>query len=353
MENPVLLFCSERSGSNLLRCLFNAHPDVYAPNTMALGHLCSDYYFQNQGKNPEAWASLAAESAYRINESSFYTGVKVTKAELLGSVVKDDAMGLYLYAYYKGMRNCGANRLVIKEHQPWRLVPFFSSVFRDFKVIVQTRDPMDHAVSCKKLGRLYAAYHGSVPRAAKVWAREQGEAISLRERFGVGRVRFHRYEDLVNDPRATLRDICAFLGFEWQESMLGFHIEQKRTIEQGGNYLHNMWANLDGPVNPRSVGQWQRYLRRYELNSVMRETGSLLSKCGYIKDGNVGICETLADEIYRLSAAVRFWTVTASIWLAWIALRRDLSMPCAVVTGDAVRAHRPYERFRDRLGYQL
>lgn len=38
-EKPILVVCSERSGSNLIRLMLDAHPLAVAPNTMALGHV--------------------------------------------------------------------------------------------------------------------------------------------------------------------------------------------------------------------------------------------------------------------------------------------------------------------------
>jgi hypothetical protein len=140
--------------------------------------------------------------------------VRVEKKELAAKVAVNDTGNLYLYAYYKGMRQRGADRLVIKEHQAWRIADFFLRQFPHAKIVVQVRDPRDHAVSCKKLGHLYAAYHGSVARAARMWSMDQHGALQLRAKYGVDKVRINRYEDLVLRPRETLQGICEFLQLD-------------------------------------------------------------------------------------------------------------------------------------------
>jgi hypothetical protein len=327
---------------------------VYAPNTMALGLLCAGYDGNTREHDPEGWSAILNEVCRRVNASTFYTGVRVEKKELAAKVAINDTGNLYLYAYYKGMRQRGADRLVIKEHQAWRIADFFLRQFPHAKIVVQVRDPCDHAVSCKKLGHLYAAYHGSVARAARMWSMDQHGALQLRAKYGVDKVRINRYENLVLRPRETLQGICEFLQLDWQESMLDFHLAQSAQRGRLKEYLHNMWANLDRPVMTSSIGQWKENLKPSELRTVEHEVGALLSVFGYDasreEENTVGY---VRYGLCRLCAAIRYAIVTLGIWLAWLLITCDRHVPIDVVFGNAVRAHLPCERFRDRLGYRL
>lgn len=350
----ALLLCSERSGSNLLRCMLDAHPRVYAPNTMALGLLCAEYDGNKQGHGSEDWNATLDEVERRVNASTFYTGVRVERNELAARVEVNDTGGLYLYAYYRGMRQRGADCLVIKEHQAWRIADYFLGQFPKAKILVQVRDPRDHAVSCKKLGRLYTAYHGSVARAARMWSIDQQGALQLKANYGADKVWVHCYEDLVMCPRETLEGICRFLQLDWQESMLNFHIGQAALKRKAKGYLHNMWANLDCPVMAGSVSQWKEKLTPFELITVEREVGSLLTVFGY--EGslqNETSVSHLTYYLYRICAAAWYAIITTYIWLAWLIVTQNPSVPIDVVLGNTVRAHLPYEHFRDRLGYRL
>jgi hypothetical protein len=321
---------------------------------MALGHLCADHHSHSNVHDAKAWKALAKEVCRRTNESTFQTGVSVDEQELVENVARNDSFGLYMYPYYKGMKACGARRVVIKEHQAWRLAPFILKAFPDAKIIAQVRDPRGHAASCKKLGRLYTAYHGSIQRAVQMWVNDASGALKLMETLGESVVRLHRYEDLVNEPRETLEGICKFLDLPWDESMLEFYNAQRAAKKRLSNkYRQNMWANLDRPVTARSVKQWERELRPCEVRTVEREAGVLLDKFGYKASGRGGIVSRLLCRVYKLGATVRYAFVTRAIWLAWLFSTRDYRVAPNVVRGDAIAALLPYERFRDRLAYRL
>ncbi len=348
---PTILMCSERAGSNLLRCLFDAHTDVYAPNTMALGHLCVEYH-NSKEKSQSSWKDIVQEASRRINESTFYTGVSVHENELMENVAQHDSCALYLYAYRKGMRLFGARRVVIKEHQAWLVVPFVMKAHPDTKIIVQVRDPRDHAVSCKRLAGLYETYHGSVQRAARMWANDQRAALGLSDELGDTVVRIHRYEELVRQPRPTLADIFAFLDLPWQNSVLDFHSLEAAKKERSKQYLLSMWANLDKPITADSAGRWEGRLTPCEVRVIEQEAGELLHRFGYgTAPRNSGV--SAACHVYRYASAVRFFLVTLVLWLGWLLRTGNYRVPKAVLLGTAVRGHRPYERFRDRLGYRL
>lgn len=350
---PTLLLCSERAGSNLLRLLLNGHPDVYAPNTLALSGLIADREYAHARRSTQGWAGLLTEAARRINASAFYTGVQVSVGELAENVVPGDLVDLYLYPYRKEMTRLGSKRLIIKEHQGWRITPALLERFPDLRIIAQVRDPKDYAISCRKLGRLYSSYHGSIPRAARVWARDQSCILDLVDRFGPDRSHLHKYEDLVRWPVQTLRRICEFEHLSWQPTMLDFYKHERKLIGTSSSYLRNMWANLDRPISSESVGQWQRSLSPSARRAVLRQTGHLLSKAGYSDDLLPRRGPDLSLITYEIVAAARYWLVTSAIWIAWVTRTGDYRVSFDVVTGEAVRAHRPFERFRDRWAYRL
>jgi hypothetical protein len=319
---------------------------------MALGLYCASH--RSSIKDQDDWGIVLGEISKRVNASTFYTGVLVEENELLENVSFNDMSWLYQYAYQKGMIQNRANKIVIKEHQAWRLAEFFLDCFPDSKIVIQVRDPRDHAVSCKKLGKLYSAYHGSISRAARMWVIDQSNAIKLIDKFGSDRVRVHKYEDLVQNSKETLLGLCNFLEIEWSDSMFDYHLAQANKKKISEKYLSNMWANLDRPIKTNSVGQWKTKLNRAELQIIQREVGSLLttfgydqSPCNYSKIGSM-IC-----SLYQACDFLRYILVTVFIWCMWLLFTRDYRVPFNILCGNAVRAHHPYEYFRDRFGFRL
>ena len=67
------LISSERSGTNLLRCLLDAHSEVYAPNTMLLGQLWLKLTEYGDLRHENNWKVLLQEVCRRYDCSSFYS----------------------------------------------------------------------------------------------------------------------------------------------------------------------------------------------------------------------------------------------------------------------------------------
>jgi tetratricopeptide (TPR) repeat protein len=73
------------------------------------------------------------------------------------------------------------------------------------------------------------------------------------------------YEELVARPRHILPDIFAFLGLEWDESVLEFHLKQRSVHTLSRDQVRN-------PINTKSVGRWRNYEQHLEpLLQAMRE----------------------------------------------------------------------------------
>ena len=76
-----------------------------------------------------------------------------------------------------------------------------------------------------------------------------------------------RYEDLVRDPEATLRELLRFLQVDWCERVL--RAEAAADDPAGG------------PAFTTSVGRWRRELSGPELAVVEGIAGSMLAELGY------------------------------------------------------------------------
>lgn len=66
-----------------------------------------------------------------------------------------------------------------------------------------------------------------------------------------------RYENLVTDPEQTLRDLFAWLGMEYTDEVLDFH--------EG---VDHKWGYADSPVHTKSLGRWER--QREDLDEPVR-----------------------------------------------------------------------------------
>jgi hypothetical protein len=113
---------------------------------------------------------------------------------------------------------------------------------------------------------------------ARLWARQQG--IGLRYAQKLSRSQWHtlRYESLVSEPEAQLRQICGFLGEPYADSMLGFSSsrEAQEMARQSAS-----WRHVDSSIFCTSIGRHRVKLTRREITEVESVAGKLMARLGY------------------------------------------------------------------------
>jgi hypothetical protein len=87
-----------------------------------------------------------------------------------------------------------------------------------------------------------------------------------------------RYEDLVRDREATLRELMLCLGLEWEPALLD-HDKVKSASRDATRFPQNPEANR--PVYSSAIGRWQTDLSAAEKAAVERRAGRLLRDLGY------------------------------------------------------------------------
>jgi hypothetical protein len=76
------------------------------------------------------------------------------------------------------------------------------------------------------------------------------------------------YESLIQEPKARLCEICAFVGIPYDPAMLTYH-------------LHSTYASPD----PKLIGQWRQKLSDRGIRLVESRIGSMLEARGYELSG--------------------------------------------------------------------
>jgi len=126
--------------------------------------------------------------------------------------------------------------------------------------------PEDRAVK-----RLAHAYDPLLDALGWKTAIRAGDAATRRH---PGRVHRIRYEDLVRDPEARTREICAFAGVAYEETMLavGYSNRADRADRTRG---------VRGGVSTASVGRWREVLEPAEVALCQWAAGRDAVDLGY------------------------------------------------------------------------
>ena len=136
------------------------------------------------------------------------------------------------------------------------LIPLIVRLFPDARILFAERDPRDVVLSCFRRGfKMNPGMYQFVTLEGA--ARFYDRVMSLADRYRrltPGRIHAVRYEALVVDFEAQCREICAFIGLEWTESLNDFAASARaRPIRTPSA------AQVRKGLYATGSGQWRRY----------------------------------------------------------------------------------------------
>jgi sulfotransferase family protein len=233
---PIFIVGSQRSGTTLLRLMLDSHRNISCgPETRFLTDL----------------AKLTDESWSRLSLFGFpkeYWHAKV--ADFFESFQTDYA------------RRRGKSRWADKTPIYTPILGFVTELFPTSQIIHVIRDGRDVIVSHRERWGLGAAWKSTRkwPRYIRI-AREVGATLPADRYLEV------RYERLVGDPEATMRELLSFLGEPWDPAVLEHDTVPHDEAPRYADFTRSRRAAADDPgaVYRTRIGSHRR-----ELNVVLR-----------------------------------------------------------------------------------
>ncbi len=276
MSDPIFLMSSERSGTNLLRVMLNAHPEIAAPPPPHLIHVFLPVLQLYGDIRQEARFEQLARDVARVIENQMATWqIQPTAEDLLAKAHSRSFAALLEAAYALETQARGARRPLVKDNGVITHPFFVLTAFPGSKIIYLVRDARDVALSFKKS----TVHVETLGEAARLWAEEQRTAL----RGLVGSSRSDSflilyYEDLVSDPERSLRELCDFLGEEFAPSMLDYH--STREAKSSAANLQ-AWENVAAPVMKSNFAKYRTQLSKRKIKAIERHAGPELRLLGY------------------------------------------------------------------------
>ncbi len=277
----AFLLSSERSGSNLLLRLIDAHPELCAPAPTqlfpVLGPNLQAYGDLNQVDN---WHELIAD-AVSLHAASFGVWQRNPSNRTLREALDKHSLAAILREVYNSERLAhGKHRVLIKVHKAYNYIEFLITEFPTAKYLHLVRDPRDMALSWQRC----AGLRGGVMRAARVWQNEQEQFLNLTKKWNIEQqLMVVKYENLLAKPTQVLTQICAFLGVRYSATMLNFYLhEMTRTNAQ----RIVAWCNLAKPLDQSNFGQYRQALSWPEIQYVEAICDKAMTAFGYVQESN-------------------------------------------------------------------
>lgn len=270
---PFFIVGSGRCGSTLLRMMLASHSHLsIPPETRFLVPLVKHYSIDRPLKEHEIESVLSIITGYDT-----WPDMKLDVQEfrlLVSKLTRPHVHDLAEVVYRCYMHTEGKCRWGDKTPIYVTIVPELARMFPGSRFIHVVRDGRDVAKSFQATPWIGRSLHDNTGP----WI----QALKCQRRWDHSEVRNRilliRYEDLVLKTQATLRQICLFIGEEFEPNMLSW---EAKVDEEVPERLRTHHTKLKLRIGAEGVTRWKRELRRHEVFVCEAFMASLLARFGY------------------------------------------------------------------------
>lgn len=281
----VFIVGTPKSGTTFLFSPFDGHPQVLAL------HETAAYAFAEEGPLEladvvEKFATSSGFDPAAVHPSVSLDGLlDELRALSVGRSDRALAGRLILKAYANVVMKASGERQPSPTHIVEKTPSHFASVdeiLRDFpaaKIVHVIRDPRDNYLSLKRRmtdtsSAQYQnpSYHPILFLQNRILASFEAarrNAAKYRDNY-----RIVVYEHLVDRGEAYVRDLAAWLGVDWHETLL---VPTRSGAGWSGNSTNPALKNRMVPFDTRSVGSWRESLKWNETivcEAIIRQYGA-------------------------------------------------------------------------------
>ena len=301
MTRPLILLGVSRSGTTLLRVILDRSPGIAIPDESFFVPL------------------LARRHGLRIDAERFLDDVAriptirdwdVSVADVAGRVSSGTPTGAAIAAIYEAYaETAGKPRWGDKTPMYMRHLELLDGLFPGAQYVHLIRDGRDAALSFLQMPEgtfTRTLAHPTTPEQfGCLWRKEVADARSLGRRVGASRYREVRYENLVAEPEATVRAICAFAAIPFDPAMLDYTGSVDVSTKPHQQRL------LTPPTS--GVRSWRDEMSAKDVAAFESVAADLLAELGYEVGprSSGGARPALARGWY--DARLKAWNVSASL----------------------------------------
>jgi hypothetical protein len=228
--NPFFILGNPRSGTSLFRLMLNSHPNMIVPPESGFLQWWYKKYKDwnlNDSKNQSKIQSYVTDllSSKKIEDWQLD---KKELMQLISTKKPTNYAELSSLIYYKYRNNSDTNIKIVGDKNNYYIhhLGILNSIYPNAKYIHLIRDGRDVACSYKKLKQLKSnsLYKPTLVDSIEDIANEWCENIARIDSFlGNKPCLKIKYEDLIADPEAVLKEVCSFLNINYHERMLSYY----------------------------------------------------------------------------------------------------------------------------------
>ncbi|MEP7339286.1 MAG: amino acid adenylation domain-containing protein [Acidobacteriota bacterium] len=284
-NRPALFVLSPpRSGSTLLRVMLGGHSQLFAPPELEL--LCHDTLLQRRealsGKH-SFWRQGTIRALMQLNR------VAMEKAEK--EMESYENAGMSTREFYALLQDAIGDRWLVDKAISYGMdletLRRAEEEFEGARYLHLARNPyaMIHSYEEAHLDQIFPRFeHGFNRRAAAelVWLVSHQNLSEFLRHVPQERQRSVQFEQLVREPEKVMRDICQWLGLEYEREMLEPYKEKQRRMTDGvhavGKMLGDVKFHEHSGIDAEVAGRWRQ---TYREEFVSEQTWQVAEQLGY------------------------------------------------------------------------
>jgi hypothetical protein len=259
-----------RSGTTLLRAMFDSHPDMAIPpesyGLVRFGR-SRQRYEREDGFNLELFVEDAVDLWNRkwgLPENELASVLSSARP----TTVPEATRAMFsAYAQRQGKRRYGD-----KTPHNVMQIAFLGELFPEARFVHIIRDGRDVTLSFLSVD--FGAK--GIGEGAISWKRTVEQGRRGGARLGGDRYREVKYEDLVRDPNATLSELCSFADLPFDPLMLRYFERADEVLKGTKKAVH---TNISRP--PTKIRDWRVEMRPADIALFEALAGSSLERFGY------------------------------------------------------------------------
>jgi len=274
-----------RSGTSLLRTLFDAHPNVKIPPEYPLFLLFYQRYKKKRRWSEEDIDSLLDElQIKKISRYLVFDHLQIDKEVLRSRLlamredlnIKDV---IKLINYSSGSLYPKEEITLIGDKNPVYTVYAnrIIGIYPEARFICIIRDPRDSFVSMRKF-----EFEATNPfLQASRWKYVIRMFRRMHQKYP-GSFLLIRYEDLVSKPAVRFQEMCNFLEIPFTDKVFAFYKKiDESTAVLPRDVLMKYMKSLRDPVNTKKIGLYKKELDKTVIRTFDLVAGKELEKMGY------------------------------------------------------------------------
>lgn len=281
MPLPVFFIIGRpRTGTTLLRSLFDAHPDVQIPwecqfvlNLYPEYGKITDWTKEKLSKYYKDLLEQWQFSAWNIDHDKL-------QADLFALEGKTTYVNVCETVYLNFISFYQKNQIKLigdKNHGYTIYTDKLKELYPDGKFIYILRDYRDNYHSVTKVDFEMPV----VSLVVYKWKYFYKKALQAAKRYPDS-FYFIRYEDLATDPHLHFRKICEFLGLEYMEEVFEFYrMKEKAQEVYPDDILQKHHKSLFNPINTSRLGLWKKSLTKRQIRIADQVAGKYADQAGY------------------------------------------------------------------------